>query len=325
MTALPGKPAAAAPCAAAATIWIRLPCHAVRWEVWQRRGRWFREVLHTWSILRGRNEVVALSAVAQSLRDKSGNLHLLDVGPHQGQCFSLASRHHHSLPDRREVARKHFQAGMLAGRGLQRLPDACRGVEPLFEKELDGRSRGGPAHQFGVLQGPAQEKVVSRALSDGDAYTRRVQLLDGTVGAVFADQIRALDEDVGRSKGNIFRPFRVDGQEGNVPDIVAGGVNHLARGFEGNNFQFNTKPPGQLGGQRDGNTARLTVGATLRKHRVPVIDGGPQFARALQGIAERIVVYAHSGISSSVISMEAAAARRCAMSSRCSFRRASKA
>ncbi len=74
---------------------------------------------------------------------------------------------------------------------------------------------------------------------------------------------------------DLRRPYRFDGQEGQVPGVFFEGGEDLAGGVVGAELYGHAQALGQGAGQGRGDPGRLAIGAALRQHRIAVVDRRP--------------------------------------------------
>ena len=73
-----------------------------------------------------------------------------------------------------------------------------------------------------------------------------------------------------------FAAHRVDGEEGDVPDVRLRRVRHLAGGVERDEVDRDPEPAAELAGEIDRHAAKRAGRVALRQHRVAVVDRGAQ-------------------------------------------------
>ena len=103
------------------------------------------------------------------------------------------------------------------------------GIQALLLEQGDRRRRRLGPLDLGVAQFAAEEQVVGRATTDRDAQAIAVQVGHLLRRAVLAHQVGAFDLHIGGTEGDAVGTRRIDGQEGQVPGILAGRSDHRGR------------------------------------------------------------------------------------------------
>jgi hypothetical protein len=224
----------------------------------------------------GRDRGVGLVAAAQRFGDEARGLHLLDEAAQIGEAGRPPLPRAHRLLDDHEAALDHAHVRISCRELDERLTHPGRDLELVAAKQLDRRLRGRRPHERGALDRAGQVQVVGALLADGDAHAVAVDLVDAAQRRPGRHHVGALDQHVGRREGDLVRAHRVDGQEGDVPDVSVRRVRDLAGGVERDEVDRHIEPAAELAGEVDRHAAKRAGRVALRQHRVAVVDRGAQ-------------------------------------------------
>src|SRR6185437_1813461 len=133
------------------------------------------------------------------------------------------------------------------------------------------------ADDGGVLDSARQIKVVGGFEADRDAHAGTVDIGNHLERRVLAHHVGALDDDVGRGEIDDGRAHRFDRDEADVPFTLAGGIEYLAGGVIGNEFDRYAEPLAQFAREIGRDALGLAGGfVLLRENRIAEVDRRPQ-------------------------------------------------
>ena len=210
--------------------------------------------------------------------DEPARLHVFDE-PLQvlGGVLAACLRQSHRLADHHEPLAEQAQAADAGGVGLELLPDAGRDVDALRDEGVDDRLRRRRADDRRVLQLAREMQVVGAALADDDDVAGAVDLVVAAQRRAFANEVAALDQDIGRGERDVGAAQRVDGEEADVGALLRDRLDRLAGGVDGQQLDGDAEAPAELLRQVDRDAAR---GAGRRvaagEDRIAEVDGGAQ-------------------------------------------------
>ena len=167
---------------------------------------------------------------------------------------------------------------------FQLLLDTRCNFQLLRQKRLHHGGNIGFAHDLGVFQLAGQKQVIGAAGAYGDAHAGLVHISVGLDGGVVRDQIAALNQHIGRGKGDFSATQRVDGEKTDIGGLIVERGDGFGCTSDDDQFEFDTEASRQLLCQIDRHADRLVRRRVqIGQNRVAQVDGGTQFAGGAQG------------------------------------------
>jgi hypothetical protein len=124
-----------------------------------------------------------------------------------------------------------------------------------------------------VLQLAREIEIVGAAVTDDDSRPGAVDIGVAANRGIPCNEVRALDDDIGRAVAQVRGTLRVDRDETDVDGARLERLDHLARAGERDELDRNAKPPSKLARKVDGHAARFARGGVLRgEDRIPEVD-----------------------------------------------------